>query len=48
MNKLAASGLITDLLGEAEEQRQPNGNGGHGRARVGTSPASSHRNGGGA
>lgn len=48
LNKLAASGLITDLLGEAEGQRQANGgNGGNGSNGKGHSlPA--HRNGGAA
>jgi hypothetical protein len=48
LNKLAASGLITDLLGEAEGQRQANGgNGGNGGNGKGHSlPA--HRNGGAA
>jgi hypothetical protein len=46
LNKLSASGLITDLLGEAEGLRQAKGghntNGGKGH------PASAHRNGGAA
>lgn len=42
LNKLAASGLITDLLGEAEGQRQANGGNGKGHSL----PA--HRNGGAA
>lgn len=45
LNKLSASGLITDLLGEAEALRQANGgNGGNGNGH--SVPA--HRNGGGA
>ncbi len=45
LNKLSASGLITDLLGEAEALRQANGgNGGNGKGH--SIPA--HRNGGGA
>jgi len=43
LNKLSASGLITDLLGEAEGLRQSNG-GSHGKGHSG--PA--HRNGGAA
>jgi len=45
LNKLSASGLITDLLGEAEGLRQSNGaNGGNDKGH--SAPA--HRNGGGA
>ena len=45
LNKLSASGLITDLLGEAEGLRQSNGaNGGNGKGH--SAPA--HRNGGAA
>ncbi len=48
LNKLSASGLITDLLSEAEALRQANGgsggNGGNGKGH--SAPA--HRNGGGA
>ncbi len=48
LNKLAASGLITDLLGEAEGQRQANGgnsgNGGNGKGHS----VPTHRNGGAA
>jgi hypothetical protein len=45
LNKLSASGLITDLLGEAEALRQANGgSGGNGKGH--SIPA--HRNGGGA
>lgn len=45
LNKLAASGLITDLLGEAEGQRLANGGGkGNGRSNGHSAPA--HRNGG--
>jgi len=48
LNKLAASGLITDLLGEAEGQRQANGgNGGNGSNGKGHS-VPTHRNGGAA
>jgi hypothetical protein len=42
LNKLSASGLITDLLGEAEGFRQANGSNGKGHS------APAHRNGGGA
>jgi hypothetical protein len=42
LNKLSASGLITDLLGEAEGQRQANGGNGNGKGH--SAPA--HRNGG--
>lgn len=49
LNKLAASGLITDLLGEAEGQRQANGgNGGNGNGRSNGHSAPAHRNGGAA
>ena len=44
LNKLSASGLITDLLGEAEGQRQANGGGGNSKGH--SAPA--HRNGGAA
>lgn len=44
LNKLSASGLITDLLGEAEALRQANGGNGNGNGH--SVPA--HRNGGGA
>ncbi|MEQ1839843.1 MAG: hypothetical protein ABL994_05500 [Verrucomicrobiales bacterium] len=42
LNKLSASGLITDLLGEAEDLRQANGGNDKGHS------APAHRNGGGA
>jgi len=42
LNKLSASGLITDLLGEAEGLRQANGGNGKGHS------APAHRNGGAA
>ncbi|MBL9151615.1 MAG: hypothetical protein JNK37_04000 [Verrucomicrobiales bacterium] len=45
LNKLSASGLITDLLGEAEALRQANG-GSSGNGKGHSVPA--HRNGGGA
>jgi len=44
LNKLSASGLITDLLGEAEGLRQANGGNGNGKGH--SVPA--HRTGGGA
>jgi len=48
LNKLSASGLITDLLGEAEGQRQANGGiGGNGNNGKGHS-VPTHRNGGAA
>jgi hypothetical protein len=48
LNKLSTSGLITDLLGEAEGQRQTNGGGGKGNGRSNGHSAPAHRNGGAA
>ena len=53
LNKLAASGLISDLLAEAGGKRQRNGNGGNGngvhpRSQAAAPASPTHRNGGGA
>lgn len=54
LNKLAASGLISDLLAEAGGKRHRNGNGNgsgngnHAHRRAAAPATSSHRNGGGA